>query len=232
MIIDGHTYLGSTAYMKQTPESLIADMNRLGVDQAVVTAPPPGPFYDEANSHVMDAFRANPDRLIPLIRVNPLLDGAVEKLEEALHSGFKGVKLDPTNDGYGVSGRLDPVVEKAQVHGVPVYIHSGDSIFCPPESVAALAASHPDVAFVTDMTRRAPDAAEKVSNLYLTTRQFPLLAFQRGHASRFNLDRLIFASDSPLGSLDVELRAATLAEMEPDVKKRIMGGNLLRLLGR
>jgi hypothetical protein len=231
-IIDGHAFLGKSIYMEQTAETLIAAMDRVGVEATVVVAPPPGPFYDAANDYVRSACEAHPGRLVPLYRANPQLEGMEEKIEAALsEQGFKGVKLDPTNDGYGVGGQLmEPTVKKAEEHGVPVYVHSGDSIFCPPESVAALASKHEDVNFVTSMTHRAPEAAKNVANLYLMTRQFPALAFQWGHASHYDLDRLVFVSDAPLGSLDVELKGVEVAGLDPGVRDRIMGGNLSRIM--
>ncbi|MBN2333987.1 amidohydrolase family protein [Candidatus Bathyarchaeota archaeon] len=231
-IIDGHAFLGKSIYMKQTAETLIATMDRVGVEATVAVAPPPGPFYDAANDYVRSACETYPGRLVPLYRVNPQLEGMEDKIETALsEQGFKGVKLDPTNDGYGVGGQLmEPVLKKAEEHGVPVYIHSGDSIFCPPESVATLASKHEEVNFVTPMTRRAPETAKNVANLYLMTRQFPALAFQWGYASHYDLDRLVFVSDAPLGSLDVELKGVEVSEMGGGVRDKIMGGNLSRIM--
>jgi predicted TIM-barrel fold metal-dependent hydrolase len=231
-ITDGHVFLGKTIYMEQSPEDVVSNMDRLGVAASVVVAPPPGPFYDEANEYVREACSVNPGRLMPLYHANPLLEGMEEKVDTALsEQGFRGVKLSPTHDGYGVGGpRTDSVVEKARDHGAPVFIHSGDSIFCPPEYIASLASRFEDVNFVTSMSRRAPLAAEGKDNLYLMTRSFPTLAFQRGYASQYDLDRAIFVSDAPLGSLEVELKGAELAGLTEDTKEKIMGGNLLRIL--
>jgi predicted TIM-barrel fold metal-dependent hydrolase len=231
-IIDGHVFLGKTVYVEQSPEDVLSNMDRLGVAASVAVAPPPGPFYDDSNEYVREACGVNPGRLMPLYHANPLLEGIDEKVDFALsEQDFRGVKLSPTHDGYGVGGpRLDAVVEKARDHGAPVFIHSGDSIFCPPEYVADLVSRFEDVNFVTSMSRRAPRVAEKNENLYLMSRSFPTLAFQRGYALEFDLDRLVFVSDAPLGSLEVELKGAELAGLTEDAKKKIMGGNLMRIL--
>jgi len=231
-IIDGHVFLGKTVYMDQSPEDVLMNMDRLGVAASVAVAPPPGPFYDKANEYVREACGVNQGRLVPLYHANPLLEGMVEKVDEALsEQGFRGVKLSPTHDGYSVGdSRLDAVVERARDHGAPVFIHSGDSIFCPPEYVADLASRFEDVNFVTSMSRRAPRAAEDKDNLYLMTRSFPTLAFQRGYALGLDIDRLVFVSDAPLGSLEVELKGAELAGLTEDAEEKIMGGNLMRIL--
>lgn len=230
-IIDGHVFLGRSVYMEQSAEVLIAEMDRLGVDISVVVAPPPGPFYEEANSYVMRYVGEHPDRLAALFRANPHLDEEVERFREALGHGCVGLQLDPTSDGYGVgSPRMDPLVEVAGEEGVPVYIHSGDSIFCPPEAMADYAARFKGINFVTTMSRGAPRAAMGCDNLYVMTRPFPTLNFQRGHHEGFDLDRIIFASDSPLSSLEVEMRAMELARLEGDLKEKILGGNLGRIM--
>ena len=144
---------------------------------------------------------------------------------------FRGVQLDPTNDGYGVGGALmEPIAEVAGEKGVPVYIHSGDSILCPPEAVADFANRFGGINFVTNYSSRAPRASKDYGNLYLMTRPFPTLAFQRGHAEDFDCDRLIFASDSPVGSPELELKSVELAHLNPEIGEKILGGNLRRIM--
>jgi predicted TIM-barrel fold metal-dependent hydrolase len=231
-IIDGHVFLGKTVYMEQSPMRLVSDMDRLGVDISVVVTPPPGPFYHDANRSVLSTAQSHPGRLAALYRANPLLEGEAERVDEALlGGGFVGVQLDPTNDGYGVNGSAaKQVVGVAERHEAPVYIHSGDSIFCPPEYVADLASSFEDVNFVTDKSARAPRAAQACGNLFLLTYSFPTTAFQSGHTEGFDLDRLIFASESPVGSLDVEMKAVELAGLDEAIREKILGGNLQRIL--
>jgi predicted TIM-barrel fold metal-dependent hydrolase len=230
-MIDGHTFVGRSIYLEQSAEELIAEMDRLGVQTSVVVAPPPGPFYDEANALVQKAATRYTERLVPIFKANPHIEAEADKTRMALDNGFRGIQLDPTNDGYGVSGDfLEPFVDLAAEFNVPVYIHSGDSIFCPPEAISELAERFEGVAFVTNTSRRSRRALKNRENLYLTTRPFPTLAFQRGIADSFDLDRIIFASDSPMGSLEVELRAFEIAGIKGKIKEKIMGGNLLRIM--
>jgi hypothetical protein len=231
-VIDGHVFIGKTIYMDQSPRTVVSNMNRLGVDASVVVVPPPGPFYQEANRFVREATEKHPRRLVALYRANPNLKGEAERVKAALmEKGFVGIQLDPTNDGYGINSSIvDPLVTLAGEHGAPVYIHSGDSIFCPPEYVADLAARFEAVNFVTTMSSRAPRAAKACNNLYLMTHPFPTLGFQWGYAEDFDLDRLVFASESPIGSLEVEIRGVELAGLDPTTMEKIMGGNLRRIM--
>lgn len=231
-VVDGHAFLGRSIYLDQDLDDLISYMDRLGIDGAVIVAPPPGPFYEEANSIVQEAAGRCPGRLAALYRANPHLSGEAERVESALRDqGFLGVQIDPTNDGYGVGSPIvEPLIRVAEESGAPVYVRSGDSIFCPPEAVADLAAKFEAVNFVMPTSRRAPRAARDRGNLYLMTRPFPTLAFQRGYAENFDLDRLIFATDSPIGSPDIELRRVELAGLDADTKSKILGGNLQRIM--
>lgn len=227
-MIDGLVYLGRSIYMEMTAGALLADMDRLGVEKAVVVAPPPGPFYSEANDYVRGAASAHPGRLVPLYRVNPHLEDEAEKARRALEEqGFKGLYLDPTNDGYGVGSEvMNPFAELARDLGAPVYIHSGDSIFCPPETVADYAGAFGEVNFVTDFSRRAPRAAKGCPNLYILSRPFPTLGFQRDRLKADYIDTLVFNSEAPLGSLDLELRRVDLSRLEENVREKVMGGTL------
>jgi len=231
-IVDGHAFLGRTIYVNQDLDSLTSYMDRLGIEVSVVVAPPPGPFYEDANRIVQEAVRKYPERLVALYRANPHLEGEADRVENALQEqGFVGVQMDPTNDGYGVGNSVvEPIIKAAEEHSAHVYVHSGDSIFCPPEDVADLAAKFEAVDFVMPMSRRAPRAARDRSNLYLMTRPFPTLAFQRGYAENFDLERVIFATDSPIGCPEIELRRVELADLDPEVKLKILGGNLRRII--
>lgn len=231
-VIDGHVFLGKSIYVDHSPENLITEMDRLGIEVSIVVAPPPGPFYEEANKFVRNAVRKHPDRLMALYRANPQLEEEDGRVRAALEGeGFVGIQLDPTNDGYMVVNTIvEPVIQATEGEGGLVYVHSGDSIFCPPEGVAELASKFRDVTFVTPMSRRAPRAAKGHGNLYLTTRPFPTLAFKRGYAEEFDLDRFIFASDAPIGVPEIELRRVELADLQPEVKRKILGDNLRRIL--
>ncbi|MFQ6053344.1 MAG: amidohydrolase family protein, partial [Candidatus Bathyarchaeia archaeon] len=157
-VVDGHAFLGRSRSLDQDLDDLISYMDRLGIDGAVIVAPPPGPFYEEANSIVQEAAGRCPRRLAALYRVNPHLSGEAERVESALRDqGFLGVQIDPTNDGYGVGSPIvEPLIRVAEESGAPVYVRSGDSIFCPPEAVADLAAKFEAVNFVMPTSRRAP----------------------------------------------------------------------------
>ncbi len=124
-IIDGHVFLGKTIYMKQTCETLIANMDRLGVDISVVVAPPPGPFYGEANAYVIEAVKKHPGRLTALFRANPQLEGEDERFRDALGRNRRG-RAQPVRPQFGTlhalrarSRQLSSVLEGQPCSGPP-----------------------------------------------------------------------------------------------------------------
>ena len=231
-VFDGHVFLGRTIYVENSPEGIIEKMDKVGIDVSVVIAPPPGPFFEEGNRLVREAVRRYPKRLIGLYRANPQIKGEEERVRAAFEArDFLGMQLDPTNDGYSVGSTIvEPFIKVAEELKAPVYVHSGDSIFCPPEYVSDLASKFQNVKFVTPTSRRAPRAARDCKNLYLMTRPFPTSAFKRGRGLETYLDRLIFATDSPLGSPEIEMRRVELASLDQETKEKILGDNLQRIL--
>jgi len=231
-MIDGHAFLGKSIYMEQSSDDIISKMDNLGLNATVVTAPPPGPFYEEANNLIRERAIEFPDRLIPIFRTNPYLEGETDRVRIALtDQGFRGIQLDPKNDGYGVGYKImNPIIQIAKDLGVPVYIHSGDSIFCPIEAVADYASSFEKVNFITNFSQRNYKVVMNKNNLYLMTRPFPTLMFKRGNMMSLNIDKLIFTSDAPIGNLELELKRVDLSGLEQEAKDKIFGENLKRLI--
>jgi len=231
-MIDGHAFLGKSIYMEQNSGDLISKMDRLGLKATVVIAPPPGPFYEDANNFIKEKAIEFPDRLIPIFRANPHLEGESERVRIALtDQGFRGIQLDSKNDAYGVGDKImNPIIQIAKELGVPVYIHSGDSIFCPIKAVADYAGRFGKVNFITNFSQRAYKVAMNKKNLYLMTRPFPTLMFKRGNTISLDIDRLIFTSDAPIGNLELELKRVELSGLDQEAKDKIFGGNLKRLI--
>lgn len=231
-MIDGHAFLGKSIYMEQSSGDLISKMDRLGLKATVVIAPPPGPFYEDANNLIRERAIEFPDRLIPIFRANPHLEGESERVRIALtDQGFRGIQLDPKNDGYGVGDKImNPIIQIAKDLGIPVYIHSGDSIFCPINAVADYASRFEKVNFITNFSQRDYKVAMNKNNLYLMTRPFPTLMLKRRKTINLDIDKLIFTSDAPIGNLELELKKVELSGLEQEAKDKIFGGNLKRLI--
>jgi predicted TIM-barrel fold metal-dependent hydrolase len=253
MVIDAHAYLGESIYWKRKifeAKDLLDRMDANGIDMAVVTAPPPGPYYDEANRKVYEAVKEHPDRLIGMYRLNPWFrEKELEKAKKSvIEWGFKAFKLDPQNDSYDVlSGMLDPVMELAEELEIPVYIRTTDSQFCPPESVVLRAISKPNVTVITRQTgvgrllatrlwkKGITPMADKLENLVFGTH--PLVGahrgvnrFLKGLADVMDPRRVVFTTEVPFGYPELELKTIELTKIDENLRALIMEENIKRIL--
>ena len=143
--IDAHTHLGDFggwANVAFTKEVLIEQMKTYDIEKTFVTG---SSFHD--NDRVVDAFQSYPDAVVPFVWVNPLLDDVDQKLERYIvDEGFMGIKMQPLFDAFVADDPVvDPVMEFAKAHDVPVFIHCGHPPFSLPWSIALLAERYPEV---------------------------------------------------------------------------------------
>jgi predicted TIM-barrel fold metal-dependent hydrolase len=133
-------------------ETLIADMDRAGVDAAILVPP----TYDmDRNDYALEAVRAHPRRFAVMGRVSLRNDRGRDVLASwksqggAEKRGMLGVRLTFHQDGnrpWLSDGTADWFWPEAERHGVPVMVHA-------PECVAAIgkvAERHPGLAIIYD----------------------------------------------------------------------------------
>ena len=81
-----------STHLEHTPEMLIAHMDWLGVDKAVLLQ---GPFYGECNAYVAAAATRYPDRLIAAAYFDPWAEDSRQTFEQTLSDPvFRAVKLE------------------------------------------------------------------------------------------------------------------------------------------
>ena len=125
------------ARMESTPEQIIAHMDAVGVDMAVIQADYDYVDFDTGReSYFLDAVRARPDRFLATAAVDyrlshsdDFLQGQIANLTHAVEDyGFRALFLggeaipDQLDDP-----RCDPLWQEAARLGVPAYVNTG---FC------------------------------------------------------------------------------------------------------
>jgi predicted TIM-barrel fold metal-dependent hydrolase len=232
-IIDSLTFLGETLYWNQSAEKLIKRMDKNKIDLAIATSPPPGPDYTEANRRVYEAVKKNPDRIIGFFRVNPhYKEKALADAETAVKEwGFKGFKMDPTNEAFSLTpSSAEGVLELARKLKVPVYFHTGDSIFCPPERVEHIAQLYPKVTLMMHASAQTAAMAMRQTNIVLATGPLGTPMLLDVASKRFDTKRLVFSTRAPIGFPELELRIVGLSTLDKDIKAQIMSENIKRIL--
>lgn len=99
-----------------------SELDRHGVRRAVLIASLPG---DELS--VVSAVRAFPERFSGYFFANPLSAGGVERVEQALSEGLRGICLFPAMHRYSLHDpRLQPILELAgSIPNTVVFVHCG-----------------------------------------------------------------------------------------------------------
>jgi predicted TIM-barrel fold metal-dependent hydrolase len=165
----------------------IAALDHHGVSRAALIASVPG---DEES--VADAIRDAPARFVGFFMVNPLADGAVDRVTRALERGLKTVCLFPAMHRYALSdGRVSAVIAAvAATEGAALFVHCGvltvgirkklglpsrfDMRFGNPVDLHGLALDHPRLPIIVPhfgagFLREALMLADLCPNVFLDT---------------------------------------------------------------
>jgi len=224
---DFEAYLGEGG----TLDDLLAMEDAAGIERIVLM---PSPVMRPDNRAIAEAARGN-DRIIPCACVSPALgDEAAQELERALGADdMRGLKLMPPKHGYKINEAIvDPIMEIARAHGVPVTIHSQNSPAHPLE-IAVLAGRFPDIPIIMDhMGHRywgesAVEAARQRDNIWLGT---TISAFEpamvQAAVDAIGAKRVVFGSNAPRAYPDLAVESIRRLKLPDADEAAIFGDNL------
>ena len=241
IVVDGHCHVGVGHDYGQTPENLLRDMDAHGVDRAVICPVDRCIAVDnrEGNDFVLSVASAHVDRFYPFATANPWYGPrAVAELRRALQKGAAGIKLHPALQGFLLCDEIvHPIIELAGEHDVPVFFHTGTPAYSQPMQVAELALRFPSINFImghmgsTDYWLDAVPAALEAPNVYVDTSWSLPQKIERAVAA-IGANRVLFGTDSPLSSLELEMACMREAAISDAAREMVLAGTMLRLLGR
>lgn len=219
-----------------TPETLIRDMDRDGIDMAVIL---PFIFNYDIEWHAKCA-REHSDRLIAYAMFNPWRH---ENIKEDIYKwkewGIKGIKLRAVNEAFCLNSfdLLHGVFEACEELDMLLMVHSGDDVSSTPLQVEEVLRYYPKltVQLAHAGFRTCADEAIRVAkrnkNVILdqtaaTSQQF------RDALENIEPERIVWGSDSPYMDERVELEKTRVAIADQDrhIQELIMGDNILRIL--
>jgi predicted TIM-barrel fold metal-dependent hydrolase len=239
VIVDGHVTIGRNRDVELDVDRLLATMDRLGIDRALVSPPEYLiPVHNrEGNELVAVAARDTDERLLAYAVATPWLGReSIQELERARDAGARALHLDPPLQGFDLlDGLADPLVAFAVESGWPVYVRTGTPPHALPLQLAALAARFPAGAFImgrsgaTDFGRDGPAALDIAPNLYADSAHinWPVALAEREGAAA----RVVFTTDAPFADAEIELARVVEAPLDGQVRAAILGGTLASLLG-
>src|SRR4051794_34405601 len=238
---DAHTHMGQNDPdgRKATPAEILGGLDAAGQRRALLFAMHEPDGYREANDAVLAACAASDGRLLPLARISPNSEGALEEAARCLQAGALGFKLHPRSDAFGLP---HPVVEQviALAHEArgPVLFHAGRGIPHLGESVVHYARRYPGArlilahAGISDLGWIAPHVAE-LRNVFFDTAWWQV-ADQLQLYSTVPPGHILYASDMPYapGVLAAFLfrRCAAAVGLGDDAVRSIAGGQLARVV--
>lgn len=240
MIVDAHCHLGPYGRRIWTATRLLADMDKYGVDRAVVfaTGGHRPTDYSKENDWTLNAVRRHLDRLIGFARVNPHYGSdAAAEVRRAVSLGMRGVKLHPTMEVFPANSPLvDPIMEAASRLRVPVLIHAGNPPYALPSQVADVACRFPDVKVImghmggSGLAIDAVPSARRAENLLLETSGVARRLAIEEAVRTLGAHRIVFGSDWPYSHPAPEITKIRILEITEDERQKVLGGNMVELL--
>lgn len=244
MIIDAHVRIGDSREASLPVDQLIATMDELGIDQALVAPSEREIAFAnrEGNEATTAAAAASGRRLLAYAVATPWQGaGALDELARARDAGAVALAVDPSLQGFDLlDGLVDPLIEFAAAAGWPVYVRTGSPPHALPMPLATLARRYPETSFVmgrsgaTDFWIDAAPALRHAPNLYGDTAYAPWDTVLTGFGNDPDIGpgRLVFSTDAPYTVPAAELKRIRDWPIGDGAQAEVLGGTLQRLLDR
>jgi len=250
MIIDSDTHIAPTGGEFDIARH-IARLDANEIDAALTWLKPDysGSEIEGHNRYVYDAWRKHPDRIIPFGWTDPTVsvEHAKKMIQVCLDEyGFIGVKMNGAQNNYFIDDPVIglPIAEAIAKAGGMIAYHIGPDAYekTHPLRAAEIARRFRETTVLmvhmgmTDgmMNEAAIRVAESYSNVYLiASATTPNLT--RKAIARVGAERVLFGSDSPFSSAEVEIAAhrtllkTFFSSIEYDL---VMSGNAARIFKR
>lgn len=240
LVIDCHCHIGFGHDYQQSISEQFKEMDQFGIDRSVIC---PVDKYlavenRKGNDFILKASRKFPNRFIPFTSANPWYGKkALIELQRTINEGARGIKLHPSIQGFLLCDDLVyPIVELACEQKIPIYFHTGTPAYSQPMHVAELALRYPEANLImghmgsTDFWIDAVPAASLSTNIFVDT-SWSLPDKIRHAVDILGAERVLFGSDSPLSSYNIEMGCVNATSLSENEKTMIMGKNILRLIG-
>lgn len=230
--------------------TLVREMDRHGVDLALVIARPSAQLHRDDLAQLHDRLAAHTQpyraRLALAAWASPRLGReGVRELERTVGTlGYRAIKLHPEQEQFVLDDlAVDRCVEVAAEHGVPVIAHTALAVHgAEPWRLARLATRHPAVTFVMAhlgadggmlQSLAAVEIAADVHNIVVegsATVTDPAATYLEP-ARMLGPERVLYGSNEPIHQMALSLLKLDLVDLPHDWRELIAGSNLMRILG-
>ncbi len=243
-IIDAHAYIGESLFgNRRSPEDLLKEMDRLGIERAALCPNKPLTYaLESANYLAGEAVLQHPDRFLGWVRVDPWQGaGALDELKRGIEVfGLNGLLLHPYEELFQIADHnVDPLVAYAGSHNLPVMVETGYHLLSHPLDLAELAKRFPGVTLVGTHGLQMDDAGFALTDSDLAMRECPNITMESSGmyapdnmvrvVEELGQERLLFGSHSPWLNLEYELERCKRLHLTEAQKQAVLAGNILKL---
>lgn len=231
-----------TALGDGTVNSLIKIGNQSGIDRFVVQSVATTPHQVMSiNNFIADEAKKHPYRLIGLGTLHPASTTLEYDLNHIIELGLHGVKLHPDIQKFKIDDyRCLKIYELCEHYNMPILMHTGDSRFdySNPNRMLPILQIYSNLTIIGAHLGGWSvwdEAVEKLSglpNFYVDTSS-SLYELPPEKATdiirQYGVDKVLFGSDFPVFSPDIELERFMQLPLTDDERKKILSQNVLRL---
>ena len=238
-----------------TAEALVRDMDRDGVDRAVVMGLGWSSLElaQENNDYIIESVDRYPGRLVGFCTVNPAWgEAAVTEVERCAARGLRGMgELHPDTQGFDITDAesLSPLMDTARRLRLPLLLHCSEPVghkypgkgSTTPDKVYRFICNFPDNVIICahwggglPFYALMPEVPDAIRNVYFDSAASPFLYRPGVYKESVRLvgpDRIMFASDYPLMSPARALTHMDEAGLDPETRSAITSGTAAALFG-
>jgi len=241
LIVDAHLHCGPVPdfYANNDFRAVLDNMDRLSVTYGIVSdINVYGDTGFGGNRNVTRWLQRYPHRLRGAVFLTPADTGWENELRQCAAAGYIAVKLHPARAARSPD---DPFYRKVyqtagELH-LPVLVHTWGLEDV--QSLSVSASAYLQTVFIVGHSggtvpaaRQAATLAAERENVFLdlaTTRAYAGLLEAQVRICTAN--KLLYGSDALWNSMDAMLGHVVFAEIDDDDKRKILGGNAIRLFG-
>ncbi len=241
-VISTGRFYDMTALGDGTVDSLIKIGNQSGIDRFVVQSVATTPHQVMSiNNFIADEVKKHPYLLIGLGTLHPESSTLEYDLNHIIELGLHGVKLHPDIQKFKIDDyRCLKIYELCEHYNIPILMHTGDYRFdfSNPNRLVPILDIYNNLTIIGAHLGGWSvwdEACEKLSgkpNFYVdSSSSLYELPIEKATEiiRRYGADRVLFGSDFPVFSPDIELERFMTLPLTDDERRQILSENVLKL---
>ena len=236
----------------QTLDEVVADLNRFGVETAVITGRDCETTYGAKsnNDSVIEFVSKHPEKFIGFVGLDPHKGmKAIQELKTSVNDlGMRGAAVDPyLAQIYANDAKYYPIYSKCCELDIPIVFTTGPATLVPnaiidhvaPRYIDVVARDFPELKIVIShggypWVNEAIIVAERNRNVYIDLSEYEFSPMSEAYIQAANTmipDKILYASAHPFVDFKQALQTYESLDFKPEVRSNIMYGNAARLLG-